>query len=377
MKKLKKQKKRKLKMSSKRIIIGGGGTGGHIFPAISIAQSLREKDPGLEILFVGAENKIEMEKVPEAGFRIIGLPVSGLQRKLTWKNISFLLNLIRSSLKSATIIKEFKPDLAAGVGGYASGPILRAAANKGVPTVIQEQNSYAGLTNRLLAKKARKIFVAYEGMEKYFPGEKIILTGNPVRKDIVNVSRKRKRALEFFSLNENQPVILVIGGSLGAGTINNSIYKGLALLGKEIQLIWQTGKYYYEKLQEKTQDVTGSNIKLFPFIKEMDLAFAAADVIISRAGAGTISELALVGKPVILVPSPNVAEDHQTKNAMSLVKKEAAIHIADADAEEKLVSTCLELLKDKTKREKLGENIKSLALPDSANRIAEEILKLV
>jgi UDP-N-acetylglucosamine--N-acetylmuramyl-(pentapeptide) pyrophosphoryl-undecaprenol N-acetylglucosamine transferase len=364
-------------MSKRRIIIGGGGTGGHIFPAISIAQAIREKDPGVEILFVGAENKIEMEKVPEAGFSIIGLPVSGLHRRITVKNISFLVNLFRSTMKSARIIKDFRPDLAAGVGGYASGPILRAAARRGVPIVIQEQNSYAGLTNRLLAKRARKIFVAYEGMEKYFPAEKILLTGNPVRKNIINVEKKRGEAFKHFHLDEKKPVVLIIGGSQGAGTINNSILKDLALFGKDIQLIWQTGKYYYEKMKEKTGDVTGSNIKLFPFIKNMDLAFASADVIISRAGAGTISELALAGKPVILVPSPIVAEDHQTKNAMALVKKEAAIHVADAEAEKVLVTTCMDLLANDKQRKILGENIKAFALPDSADRIAEEILMMI
>lgn len=364
-------------MSNRRIIIGGGGTGGHIFPAISIAQAIRKKDPRAEILFVGAQNKIEMEKVPEAGFRIIGLPVTGLQRRITLKNISFLVNLLKSAQMAAKIINDFKPGLAAGVGGYASGPILRAAARKGIPIVIQEQNSYAGLTNKLLARKAEKIFVAYEGMEKYFPADKILLAGNPVRKDILDVDTKRKEALLHFNLDEKKPVVLVIGGSLGAGTINNSIFKNLELFGSDIQLLWQTGKYYYEDLSERIGGLTGSNIKLFPFIKSMDLAFAAGDVIISRAGAGTISELALVGKPVILVPSPNVAEDHQTKNAMALVKKGAALHISDSEAEMKLVEACMELLKDENLRNKLGKNIKSLALPGSADHIAEEILKMV
>lgn len=364
-------------MAEKRIIIGGGGTGGHIFPAISIAQAIRDKAPAAEILFVGAEKKIEMEKVPEAGFRIIGLPVTGLQRKLSFRNVYFVLNLYRSSVKSARIIRNFRPDLATGVGGYASGPILRAAARRGVPIVIQEQNSYAGLTNRLLAKRAEKIFVAYEGMEKYFPAEKIILTGNPVRKDILEIDSKKDEGSQLFGLKKTRPVVLVIGGSLGAGTINRSILAGLGDFGRDIQLIWQTGKYYYEKIINETEGKISSNIKIHAFIREMDRAFAVADVIISRAGAGTISELALVGKPVILVPSPNVAEDHQTKNAMALVSKKAAVHISDEDADEKLVKTCLELVKDEKRRKELGQNIKRMAIKDSADRIANEILKMI
>ncbi len=361
---------------SRRIIIGGGGTGGHVFPAISIAQALKKMDPAVEILFVGAENKLEMEKVPEAGFKIIGLPVAGFQRSLSMKNVSFFYKLWRSMRKSVSIVNNFRPDIAIGVGGYASGPILRAAARRNIPVAIQEQNSYAGVTNRILAKKAQKIFVAYEGMEKYFPPEKIILTGNPVRKDIIDKPEKKQEAVNFFELDADKPVVLVIGGSLGAGTINKSILKGLKLFGADIQLIWQTGSHYYDNILSATAEATKKNIKILPFIKNMEYAYALADVIISRAGAGTISELALVGKPVILVPSPNVAEDHQTKNAMALVAKDAALHIADREAESKLVTSCLNLLEDKNKRKLLSENLRSMALPDAADRIADEIMKM-
>ena len=364
-------------MPDKKIIIGGGGTGGHVFPAISIAQALRKKSPGIRILFVGAQNKLEMEKVPDAGFEIEGLPVSGFQRRLSWKNVVFFLNLWQSMRKSAKIIRDFQPDLAVGVGGYASGPILRAAASRNVPIVLQEQNSYAGVTNRLLAKKAKKIFVAYEGMEKYFPGDRILLTGNPVRSDILDTAEKKEEGFRLFGIKPGKAVVLVIGGSLGAGTINRSIMKGLNLFGEDVQLIWQTGKYYYDEMREATRERAGENVSLYPFIGNMDYAFSVADVIISRAGAGTISELALVGKPVILVPSPNVAEDHQTKNAMALVKKNAALHIRDKDAETELVSTCISLLEDKGLRQELSENISKLALPDSADHIADEILKMI
>lgn len=361
----------------KRIIIGGGGTGGHVFPAISIAQALKRKEPGIEILFVGAENKLEMEKVPEAGFKIVGLPVAGFQRKISIKNVTFFTKLLRSVHKSVTIIKNFRPDLAIGVGGYASGPILRAAARRNIPIAIQEQNSYAGVTNRMLARKAKKIFVAYEGMEKYFPGEKILLTGNPVRADLRDTGKRREEGLKHFGLEEGKPVVLVIGGSLGARTINKSILKGLDQFGKENQLIWQTGKYYYDDIKIAAGEISNRAIKIQAFIKNMEYAFAVADVIISRAGAGTISELALVGKPVILVPSPNVAEDHQTKNAMALASKGAAIHVADRDAETELVRTCVKLLNDEKKRKNLSNNIRKMALPDSADRIADEILKMI
>lgn len=367
----------RMKQRNKNIIISGGGTGGHVFPAISIANAIKEMEPETRILFVGALGKIEMEKVPAAGYEIIGLPVAGLQRKLTLKNISFIYKLISSLRKSRKIIKNFKPDAVVGVGGYASGPLLRIANQKGIPTLIQEQNSYAGITNKLLAKKAAKICVAYTGMEKYFPKEKIILTGNPVRQDLLEKIGNKSEALKHFDLDENKKTILVIGGSLGARTINQSMIKDIDKVGNSnFQLIWQTGKYYYEDAK-KTVDESGfKNIKVLDFIKRMDFAYAAADVIISRAGAGTISELELVGKPVILVPSPNVAEDHQTKNAMALVNKKAARMVKDVEAKEKLITEVLNLINDENKIKSLSENIKGMALRDSAKIIAKEVLKL-
>ncbi len=364
-------------MKADRIILGGGGTGGHVFPAISIAGAIRELRPETAILFVGAEKRIEMEKVPEAGYEVIGLPVAGFHRKKLWKNASFFFKLLRSVRKSAGIIREYKPDLAVGVGGYASGPILRAAARRGIPVVIQEQNSYAGVTNRLLAKKAAKIFVAYEGMEKYFPAEKIIFTGNPVRTGILGCRGKRDEGLKFFGLDGRKKTVLIIGGSLGARTINRSIEKDLERFGDIVQVIWQTGKTYYDGIKERTTGKAGNNILILPFIREMDLAFGVADVIISRAGAGTISELAIAGKPVILVPSPNVAEDHQTKNALALVEKNAAVHISDGQAEAELVDECMRLLADEKKMAELSKNILKMAVPDAAKKIAEEIFKLV
>lgn len=364
-------------MRNKRIIIGGGGTGGHIFPAISIANAIRKTHPYVEILFVGAENKIEMEKVPEAGYRIIGLPVAGFQRSFSVKNVSFFIKLWKSMRKAAKIINDFKPDLAIGVGGYASGPILKAAASKGIPIAIQEQNSYAGLTNKLLAKKAKKIFVAYDKMERYFPKEKIILTGNPVRSNLINTETNREEAFRFFGLDQSMPVIMALGGSLGAKTINESIMGNLELLGDDVQILWQTGNFYYENIKAFMQGKQSKNIKILPFIKDMQKAFYVADIIISRAGAGTISELAIVGKPVILVPSPNVAEDHQTKNAMALALKSAAIHISDVEARSKLMKTSLELLKNKDSKKELSENIKKLAITDSADKIVTEVFKLL
>ncbi len=364
-------------MKNSRIIIGGGGTGGHVFPAISIAGAIRAMHPGTEILFVGAENKIEMEKVPEAGFEIIGLPVAGFHRKKLWKNAAFFSRLIRSARKSARIIEDFRPDMAVGVGGYASGPILRAAANRNIPVVIQEQNSYAGVTNKILARKAKKIFVAYDGMEKYFPAGKIVFTGNPVRQGILGCREKREEGLKAFGLDPTKKTVLVIGGSLGARTINRSIEKHLGRFGKDIQLIWQTGKIYYDEVKQLANGGKAGGIIIVPFIREMDLAFGVADVIISRAGAGTISELAVAGKPVILVPSPNVAEDHQTKNALALVHKKAAIHVPDDQAADRLVEECLALLNDEEKMNELSTNILKLAVPDAARRIAEEIFKLL
>ncbi|MCD4834337.1 MAG: undecaprenyldiphospho-muramoylpentapeptide beta-N-acetylglucosaminyltransferase [Bacteroidales bacterium] len=367
-----------MKQKNKNIIISGGGTGGHVFPAISIANAIKEIEPETNILFVGALGKIEMEKVPAAGYKIIGLPVTGLQRRLTLKNISFIFKLISSLRESKRIIKDFKPDLVVGVGGYASGPVLRIANKIGIPTLIQEQNSYAGITNKLLAKKAKKICVAYEGMEKYFPKDKIILTGNPVRQDLLDKIESKEEAIKYFGLEQYKKTILVVGGSLGARTVNQSVIGDINKIGKsEFQLLWQTGKYYFLDAKKVADESGYKNIKVLDFITRMDMAYAAADVIISRAGAGTISELCLVGKPVILVPSPNVAEDHQTKNAMALVNKNAAIMIKDMEAREKLVDAVLGLIENKGQIKKLSENIKGMALRDSAKNIAEEVLKLV
>jgi UDP-N-acetylglucosamine--N-acetylmuramyl-(pentapeptide) pyrophosphoryl-undecaprenol N-acetylglucosamine transferase len=359
-----------------RIIISGGGTGGHIYPAVAIANTLKEIDNQIDILFVGAEGKMEMQKVPQAGYKIIGLPIAGIQRKLTAANLLFPVKLIRSIWKAKDIIKEFKPDAAVGVGGYASGPLLYAAASAGIPTLIQEQNSYAGLTNKWLAKKAAKICVAYDGMEKFFPKEKIILTGNPVRKDILGVNLKRKAALEYFKLSENKPIILVIGGSLGARTINETLKSSLQKLSQaNCQVVWQTGKFYFEGCNEAA--VPYSNIHVHDFIAPMDLAYGAADVVISRAGALSISELCLAAKPAVLVPSPNVSEDHQTKNAMTLVNNHAALMVKDTEANEKLVSAALSLLADEAKKEQLSNNIRKLGKPDAAKRIADQILNLI
>ena len=367
-----------MKQKNKNIIISGGGTGGHIFPAISIANAIKQIEPETNILFVGALGKIEMEKVPAAGYKIIGLPVAGLQRRLTFKNVSFIFKLISSLRKSKRVIKDFKPDVVVGVGGYASGPVLYKANKMRIPTLIQEQNSYAGITNKLLAKKAKKICVAYEGMEKYFPKDKIILTGNPVRQDLLDKIGSKTEAITHFELESEKKTILVVGGSLGARTVNQSVIGDFEKLGKsEFQMLWQTGKYYFEDAKKVAEETKYKNIKVLDFITRMDMAYAAADIIISRAGAGTISELCLVGKPVILVPSPNVAEDHQTMNAMALVNKGAAVMIKDSEAREKLIDATLGLINDEKEIIKLSENIKGMALRDSAKIIAEEVFKLV
>jgi UDP-N-acetylglucosamine--N-acetylmuramyl-(pentapeptide) pyrophosphoryl-undecaprenol N-acetylglucosamine transferase len=361
----------------KRIIISGGGTGGHIFPALSIASALRKLDPEVMILFVGAEGRMEMEKVPAAGFEIKGLPVAGFYRSITLKNIGVLYRLIKSLFLARKIIKEFRPHVAVGVGGYASGPVLREAGRQGIPTLIQEQNSYAGITNKLLAKKASVICVAYDNMEKYFPADKILKTGNPVRQNFDNLDATREEALSYFRLKNNLPVILVLGGSLGAGTINRSLSEKLPYLESSgCQWIWQTGKNYYEDIKRLTYNAAGDAISVHDFINRMDFAFAAADVIISRAGAGTISELCLVGKPVILVPSPNVAEDHQTHNALALSQRNAAILVRDSDAIEMLVNEAVKLVSDKERRSLLSANIVMMADRDSDIRIAGEVLKL-
>jgi UDP-N-acetylglucosamine--N-acetylmuramyl-(pentapeptide) pyrophosphoryl-undecaprenol N-acetylglucosamine transferase len=361
----------------KKVIISGGGTGGHIFPAISIANALRKIDPEVEILFVGAEGRMEMEKIPAAGYRIIGLPVAGLYRSFTLKNIKVLIKLLKSLRMAKKVIEEFNPDVVVGVGGYASGPVLRQAGRMGIPTLIQEQNSYAGVTNKLLAKKASAICVAYDGMDKYFPAGKIIKTGNPVRQNFDNLNRLEDEALSFFNLKKEFPVILVLGGSLGAGSINNSLSENINLLrDSDCQWLWQTGKYYYENVKALVSVSFSENISVHGFINRMDYAYAAADVILSRAGAGTISELCLVGKPVILVPSPNVAEDHQTRNARALSDKDAAVLIPDDQAMKSLVDEAIKLISDIKKRRQLSENILKMADRDADIRIAEEVLKL-
>jgi len=361
----------------KRVIISGGGTGGHIFPAISVANALRVIDPEIEILFVGAEGRMEMEKIPAAGYKIIGLPVAGIYRSLSMKNFTVLIKLFKSLNMAKKVIKEFEPDVVVGVGGYASGPVLRQAGKMGIPTLIQEQNSYAGITNKLLARRASAICVAYDGMEKYFPAEKIIKTGNPVRQNFDNLNNMQVEALSFFNLKKDFPVILVLGGSLGAGSINKSLSENInKLRGSDCQWIWQTGKYYYENVMALVSVSFSENISVHGFINRMDYAYAAADIIVSRAGAGTISELCLVGKPVILVPSPNVAEDHQTRNAMALSDKEAAVLITDDQAAETLVDEAIKLISDKSKRDLLSENILKMADRDADVRIAEEVIKL-
>jgi UDP-N-acetylglucosamine--N-acetylmuramyl-(pentapeptide) pyrophosphoryl-undecaprenol N-acetylglucosamine transferase len=361
----------------KRIIISGGGTGGHIFPAISIANALKKLDPTTEILFVGASGRMEMEKVPAAGYKIIGLDIQGIQRKSVWKNIMFPIKLFNSVRKAIRIIKDFKPDAAVGVGGYASGPLLYAASLRGIPTLIQEQNSYAGITNKWLGAKAKKICVAFDGMEKFFPADRIIKTGNPIRKESVNIAGKQMQALELFKLSTFKKTILITGGSLGARTLNNSILAGLdKIIKADVQLIWQTGKFYYKTVLEQVGSDKHENICVVEFLNRMDLAYAAADVIISRAGAGTIAELCVIKKPVILVPSPNVAEDHQTKNALALVQENAAVFVADRDAEAKLVDKAIELLNDKHLQKKLSDNIGKLALPDADEVIAKEVIQI-
>jgi UDP-N-acetylglucosamine--N-acetylmuramyl-(pentapeptide) pyrophosphoryl-undecaprenol N-acetylglucosamine transferase len=360
-----------------RIIISGGGTGGHIFPAIAIANALKRLDPATEILFVGANGRMEMEKVPAAGYKIIGLDIQGIQRKSIWKNILFPFKLVDSVRRSIKIIDDFKPDAAVGVGGYASGPLLYAAGLKGIPYLIQEQNSYAGVTNKWLGKKAQKICVAFDGMDKFFPAGKIIKTGNPIRKESVEIANKRMPATELMKLSPDKKTILVTGGSLGAGTLNKSIKAGLdKFIKADVQVIWQTGKFYYKSIIEQLGENYHPNIRIMEFLNRMDLAYAAADVIISRAGAGTIAELCEVKKPVILVPSPNVAEDHQTKNALALVQENACVFVADRDAEEKLVDVVIELLKDKDKQKTLSKNIGKLAMPNADDVIAKEVTQI-
>ncbi|MEX2514275.1 MAG: undecaprenyldiphospho-muramoylpentapeptide beta-N-acetylglucosaminyltransferase [Cyclobacteriaceae bacterium] len=361
-----------------RLIISGGGTGGHVYPAIAIANAWTEKYPDSEILFVGAEGKLEMQKVPEAGYKIEGLRVAGLQRRFTLENLSFPIKLLESLHKARKLLKNFNPHLVVGVGGYASGPVLFSAQRKGIPTLLQEQNSYAGLTNKLLARKAKAICVAYPEMDRYFPKNLLWYTGNPVRKDILNLKGKRETGRKHFGLHPTKPVILALGGSLGARTINRAILGAmLQFENSGYQVLWQTGKFYQKEMYQKVAVSSLKNIFPQEFIKEMDLAYAAADVVVSRAGALSVSELSLVGKPVIFIPSPNVAEDHQTKNAMAFVANDAALLLPDQEAEEKLGPMVHSLLMDREKQTLLCENILKLAKPDAAHAIVNVMEKLI
>lgn len=362
-----------------RVIVSGGGTGGHIFPAVSIANAIKKQHPEAEILFVGAEGRMEMQRVPAAGYKILGLPVRGLIRPL-WspKNVGVMLDFLKSKKMVKDIIRDFKPQVAVGVGGYASAPTLNAAYAMGIPCLIQEQNSYAGVTNKSLAKKAQKVCVAYSGMERFFPAEKIIMTGNPVRQNLLETKMTKEEARLSFGLEPNKKTVLMIGGSLGARTMNESVLKHLdEIRNSDVQFIWQTGKYYSQDIAEVlTQKEDVPNMKVMDFIGSMDNAYAAADIVVSRAGASSISELCLLGKPCILVPSPNVAEDHQTKNALALSTKDAAIFIADKDAKDTLIATVLGTIEDDAKLASLSENVKKLAFHNSADVIAEEVYKL-
>ena len=365
-------------MKKLKVIVSGGGTGGHIFPAIAIAKSLERKVDDIELLFVGAKDRMEMQKVPESGYKIEGLWISGFQRSFSSRNLLFPFKLISSLIKSKKIIRKFQPDLVIGTGGFASGPLLYVASRKGIPSVIQEQNSYPGITNKLLAKSVQKICVAYDNMDRFFPKEKLIFTGNPIRKEILNFSDKREKGKIFFELHNGRITVLVVGGSLGAKTINESVNNNLEEFKKnKLNLIWQTGVSYENQAEESVRSINESGIKSYKFIKEMDLAYAAADIIVSRAGAIAISELCYVGKPVILVPSPNVAEDHQTQNAQSLVNKNSALMVKDVESRRKLVEEIKSLSENKGLQEELSRNIKKLAVKDAADRIADLSLELV
>lgn len=377
-------------MRQHRIIISGGGTGGHIFPALSIADAVRKADPSAEILFVGAEGKMEMEKVPAAGYRIIGLPVAGLQRRITAANLSIPFKVLRSLRKASEIIRTFGPDAVVGVGGYASAPMLWKAQSKGIPTLIQEQNSYAGLTNRTVGRKARRICTAYEGMEKFFPADRIVLTGNPIRDNIRPYTIEEKaQGQRFFHLDPSLPTVLIVGGSGGCGTFNSVMSSACRATGGAFpyQIVWQSGKGYRTSVSELFGSLEGTteedglricrNVRNCDFITRMDMAFAAADIVVSRAGAGTISELCAIGKATIFVPSPNVAEDHQTHNAEALVEKNAALMVRDCDAAAELLRQAGELLNDRDRIQMLEQNILSLARPDAARDIAAEVLKLI
>ncbi|PQJ19194.1 undecaprenyldiphospho-muramoylpentapeptide beta-N-acetylglucosaminyltransferase [Nonlabens tegetincola] len=360
-------------MKPYRIIISGGGTGGHIYPAISIANECKRRWPDCEILFVGARDRMEMEKVPAAGFPIKGLWISGLQRSLSLKNIAFPFKVVKSLIDAGRIINNFKPDIAIGTGGYASGPLLFKANQKGIPTLIQEQNSFPGITNKLLSKKVKRICVASKGLDRFFPKDKMVMTGNPVRQDLLDITSKKQQAIEFFGLDENKKTLLVLGGSLGARRINQLIDENSAQLLKDVQIIWQCGKFYYETYKAKEQ----KQLQVKAFLERMDLAYAAADFIISRSGAGTISELCIVGKPVIFIPSPHVAEDHQTKNALAIVQENAAVMIKESDLEQNFMTLWKGLIQDFQKQETLSKNIKKLALPQATSHIVNEIEQLL
>lgn len=365
-------------MKINRAILSGGGTGGHIFPALSIANEIKKRYPDAEILFVGALGRMEMEKIPAAGYKIVGLPVMGFPRKPSLKIFSFFGKLLQSASMANKIVNDFKPEIAIGVGGYASGPLLRAAANRKIPTLIQEQNSYAGITNRILGRKVNSICVAYDKMERFFPSKKIILTGNPVRENLLTNNQNKTEALEYFGLDGNKRVVLIVGGSLGARSINNAVLKNLEAIEKSVvQVIWQTGAFYFNEIQTKIKDKKPDNLHIHQFLSRMDLAYSVADVVISRAGAGTISELCLVGKPAILVPSPNVSEDHQTKNAMALVDKDAAVMITDAEIDEKLFQVAFDLVNNTELCLLMATNIKILAKPEATKTIVDEVEKLI
>ena len=361
-------------MTKYKFILSGGGTGGHIYPAIAIANELKLRFPDAEFLFVGAKDKMEMQKVPQSGFAIKGLWIAGLQRKLTFQNALFPVKLIDSLWKSRKIIKQFKPNVVIGTGGFASGPLLQMANSLNIPTVIQEQNSFPGITNKLLSKKANKICVAYENLERFFPKEKMILTGNPVRQDLIDIDSKRETALEYFHLDKSKKTLLILGGSLGARRVNQLIKKELEnIVSQNVQIIWQCGKLYFDDYKK----YNSSKVQVYAFIDKMDLVYAAADIIISRAGASSVSELCIVGKPVIFIPSPNVAEDHQTKNAQSIVDKNGAIMLKENELDEKFESTFSDLLSDEKQQKDLSKNIKLLALPNATKHIVDEIIKLI
>lgn len=361
-------------MKQYKFILSGGGTGGHIYPAIAIANELKLRFPDAEFLFVGAKDKMEMQKVPQAGYPIKGLWIAGLQRKISFQNLMFPFKLVDSLWESKKILRRFKPDVVIGTGGFASGPLLKMASMMGIPTLIQEQNSFPGITNKLLSKKADVICVAYENLERFFPKEKIVLTGNPVRQDLIDIESKRAEGIQYFNLDENKKTLLVLGGSLGARRVNQLIEKELVkIVAQNVQIIWQCGKLYIEDYKKHN----ANNVQVLAFIDRMDLVYAAADIVVSRAGASSVSELSIVGKPVIFIPSPNVAEDHQTKNAKSIVDKKGAILLKESELNAEFSLVFESLLKDQGKQNQLGEHIKQLALPEATKQISDEIVKLI